>query len=64
MAQVNPIELQKYLKGINYPAGKQDLVQHAQNNGADDDTISMLEQLPDQQYETAADVSKEIGSVE
>ena len=64
MAQVNPIELQKYLKGMNYPAGKQDLVNHAQNNGADDDTISMLEQLPDQQYETAADVSKEIGNIE
>ena len=64
MAKANPIEIQKYLKGMNYPAGKPDVVKHAQDNGADDDTISMLEQLPDQQYETAADVSKEIGNLE
>lgn len=64
MAQANPIEIQKYLKGMNYPASQQDVVQHAQDNGADDDTIAVLEKLPDQQYETVADVSKEIGNIE
>lgn len=39
---VNPIELQKYLKGIDYPAGKDDLVQTAQSNGAPDEIVDAL----------------------
>lgn len=64
MAQANPIEIQKYLKGTNYPASKQDLVSHAKEQGADDDTISVLEKLSEDQYETPADVSKAVGEVE
>lgn len=64
MATVNPIELQKHLKGMDYPASKQDLVQHAQDQGADQNIRSMLEQLPDEQYETPADVSKAVGDLE
>lgn len=64
MATVNPIELQKHLKGMDYPASKQDLVQHAQDQGADQNIRSMLEQPPDEQYETPADVSKAVGDLE
>jgi hypothetical protein len=64
MARVNPIEVQKHLKGIDYPVGKEDLIKHAQQNGADEDLQSMLEELPDEEYETAADVSKAIGQIE
>lgn len=52
MAKVNPIQLQKHLKGVDYPASKEDLVKHAQQQGADEDALSALEQLPDEQYET------------
>jgi uncharacterized protein DUF2795 len=31
---INPIELQKYLKGVDYPASRDDLVSAAQSNGA------------------------------
>ena len=64
MAQANPIQIQKYLKGISYPTSQQDLVKHALEQGADQDVISVLEQLPNGQYETPADVSKVIGNVE
>jgi hypothetical protein len=29
MAKVNPIQLQKHLKGMDYPASKQDLINYA-----------------------------------
>ena len=61
MAKVNPIQLQKYLKGVDYPASKEDLINHAQQQGADENALSALEQLPDEQYETPTDVSKAIG---
>lgn len=64
MAKVNPIQLQKHLKGMDYPASKQDLIKHAEQQGADDNVRSTLEQLPDEQYETPADVSKAVGEIE
>lgn len=64
MAKVNPIQLQKHLKGVDYPASKEDLIEHARQQGADEDALSALEQIPDEQYETPADVSKAIGDTE
>lgn len=61
MAKINPIQLQKHLKGVNYPASKQDLMGAAEENGAEDDVRSMLDQLPDEEYGTPADVSKALG---
>lgn len=64
MAKVNPIQLQKHLKGVDYPASKEDLINHAKQQSADQDAISALEQIPDQEYETPAEVSKAIGETE
>ncbi len=64
MAKVNPIQLQKHLKGVDYPASKEDLIAHAQKQKADKEALSTLEQLPDEEYETPADVSKAIGEME
>ncbi len=30
MAKINPVQLQKHLKGVDYPANKQQLIEHAQ----------------------------------
>lgn len=64
MARINPIEVQKHLKGINYPVNKADLINHAKQHGADENLQSLLEELPEDNYETAADVSKAIGQIE
>ena len=59
----NPIQLQKHLKGVSYPASKQDLMKAAKSNGADEDINSFLEQLPEQQFETPADVNEAFGKM-
>ncbi len=64
MATINPIQLQKYLKGMDYSARKADLIKRAEQNGADDQVRSTLEQLPDQEFDSAADVSKAIGAID
>ena len=64
MADINPIQVQKALGGIDYPASKEDLMNRAEQEGADQEVRSILEQLPDQNYETPADVSKAIGEAE
>ncbi|HEX6482703.1 MAG TPA: DUF2795 domain-containing protein [Ktedonobacteraceae bacterium] len=64
MASVNPIQLEKYLKGVDYPANKNDLIKRAQQNGADQQVLETLKQLPDRSFEGPAGVSKAIGAMD
>lgn len=64
MAKVNPIQLQKHLKGVDYPARKADLIKTAEEQGGDENVRKTLEQLPDKEFETPAAVSKAIGEIE
>lgn len=64
MAEVNPIQLEKYLKGTNYPVNKADLVKKAEQNGADERVRSVLQQLPDQKFDSPTDVSKAVGALD
>jgi len=58
MAKINPIELQKYLKGVEYPASKDDIVKAAENNGADDEIIDVLRNASESSFEKPTDVTK------
>lgn len=57
MAHANPIQIQKYLRGVDYPARKNDLLEAARRQGADASICASLEQLPDEEFQTPADVS-------
>lgn len=62
MAKVNPVQIQKFLKGVGYPASKATLIENAKKMGADDNVCSSLEQLPaEEEFQTPADVSQAIG---
>ncbi len=60
MANVNPIQVQKFLGGMSYPAGKQEILEHARRQDADEEVISALEQIPDREYDGPSGVQKEI----
>ena len=64
MAKVNPIQLQKALKGVNYPADKKALLEEAKRNGGDQNIVDTLGRLPDRKYEKPSDVSKAMGEME
>ncbi|WP_349570591.1 DUF2795 domain-containing protein [Azotobacter salinestris] len=59
----SPSNISHHLKGIDFPAQKSDLVKQAEQNGADDDVLDTLKQMPDERYENMADVMKGYGSV-
>ncbi|TMC18938.1 MAG: DUF2795 domain-containing protein [Chloroflexi bacterium] len=63
MARVSPAEVEKSLKGIDYPAKKEDLVKHAQKQGADQDVLETLKELPEEDFKSPIDVSKAIGEM-
>lgn len=58
--KLNPIELQKHLGGLDYPASKEDVVQKAEDSGADDATLDALQNLPDKTYEKPTDVTEAV----
>ncbi|MTD58179.1 DUF2795 domain-containing protein [Amycolatopsis pithecellobii] len=55
----NPIQMQKFLAGVDYPASRDDLVEHAKSKGADQETLEHLEQIPDRTYDGPNAVSQE-----
>ncbi|HSO27147.1 MAG TPA: DUF2795 domain-containing protein [Anaerolineales bacterium] len=59
--RVNPIQVQKYLGGLKYPATREDIVNRAKTKGADDTIMSALQNLPDQEYSRPTDVTKALG---
>ncbi|RXA20278.1 DUF2795 domain-containing protein [Methanosarcina sp. MSH10X1] len=44
---------------MDYPAGKKEIIKKARDNKAPKEVIEILEDIPDREYENAADVSKE-----
>ncbi len=64
MAKVNPIQLEKHLKGLDYPAKKADIIRYAEQHGADETVKSALQQIPDQTYEGPTGISKAIGQID
>ncbi|MCM2465378.1 photosystem reaction center subunit H [Methanoculleus sp. CWC-02] len=63
LAHLSAADLQVYLKGMDYPAGRQDLITHARKNDAPEVVIVALERFGDRTYRSAADVSTEFGNV-
>ncbi len=52
--------VQKYLRGCEFPCGTNELKQAAQKNNAPQDVISDIRNLPERRYKDAADVQREI----
>lgn len=56
--QLNPIELQRFLVGVDYPATKRELVEHARARHADEVTMAQLLRIPERRYESPIAVSR------
>jgi Protein of unknown function (DUF2795) len=64
MASFNPPEVEKYLKGVNYPATKEELVETAKRNKADQDLTNLLQRLPEREFYKPTDVTHEISNIQ
>lgn len=59
----NPIQIQKFLGGIDYPADKETLVKTAQQHGADENVLDALHRLKATRFNSPNDVSEEVGKL-
>jgi Protein of unknown function (DUF2795) len=56
----SPIDIQKALSGMDYPATKDQIVQHAEQHGADKEILDALRQIDDREYEGPSGVSSAV----
>jgi len=63
-AIVNPIQVQRFLKGVNYPVTRQQLIETARREGADENVLYTLRCIPDRIYRGPTGVAEEIGKLE
>ena len=57
---VNPIELQKYLKGVDYPASKDDLASTAESNGAPQEIVDAIRKASQDTFDGPSGVQKAV----
>jgi hypothetical protein len=60
---VSVVEVQRYLRGMHYPAGISEVTSQAQKNNAPADVLDILNRVRDREFRSAADVSKALGEV-
>jgi Protein of unknown function (DUF2795) len=60
MALADFIKVHRFLGGIRYPATKQQLMDQARGNEADDEALSALSGMPEREYSSPDEVSRAI----
>lgn len=62
--RANPAETETGVKGVNYPANKNELIKKANDNKAPSDVLSVLNHLKNNHYSSPIEIAKEVGRVE
>lgn len=60
----SPIDLARHLRGIDFPVQKEDLIQHARDNNADEAVLREMEAMPEQEFRSMKDVTRAMGHAE
>jgi hypothetical protein len=53
--------VEHYLKGVQFPATRQDLIDLANRNGAEPHVIDVIKALPDEEYGSVTEIMKGYG---
>ncbi|MBE0480930.1 MAG: DUF2795 domain-containing protein [Dehalococcoidia bacterium] len=61
--KVSAAQIQVYLKGIDYPVNKQQLVDHARSNNAPENVMSFITRFPERTYTRPNEVQEEFGKL-
>lgn len=56
-------KVQEFLKSTVFPIGKSQLVDKARQSGVEDNIMSMLQRLPDKEYQSQSEVTDELSKM-
>ena len=57
---ISAAEIERYIRGVDFPADKENLVQQARENNAPNEVVDLMNDFPERKYESAADVARGI----
>jgi len=60
----SPANVNFYLKGMDFPAGREDLVRQAQQNDAPPEVLDVIKRMPDRRFQNMANVMEAYGEAE
>ncbi len=60
MANMGTQDIDRYLRNVNFPADKMEIVNNARDQNAPDDVVRNLDMLPDKRFNSAEDVWKDM----
>jgi hypothetical protein len=56
-------KVQEILKSVNFPASKQDIINKAKENGADNNIMAILGKLTEKKFQNGSEVMDEINKI-
>ena len=59
--KASPAAIERYIKGIKFPANTKQILEQAKNNNAPEDVMKVLKKFKDHDYGSPIDVAKEVG---
>ncbi len=57
MAEMSSSDIERYVRGVNFPADKNELVDYARRQNAPDNVIRALDNLPNQRFNSPMDIT-------
>lgn len=60
---INTMLVQTYLRGLDYPANKNEINIFAKSNGAPDMVMTYMNRLPNREYQNSADIEEEFSKI-
>ncbi len=62
MAEMRTADVERYLRDVDFPADKRDIVEQARRQNAPDEVVRALDMLPNQRFNSSMDVTRGMSS--
>lgn len=59
-----PAQIGPYIKDVNFPADKKEVIQHVKNSNASPEVIDTLETLPNQKFSSSQELKEVLGNIQ
>jgi hypothetical protein len=63
MAKLSTAEITKCLRGMDFPAEKEDIIDYARDNGADEEVLAWMEDMPEEEFASISEVMSAFGEM-